>query len=56
MMDSGMKKQMLHWVERVGVEFAMVEDFDTLLAKWRGYARYSNAHSDWRFVLGNNVS
>lgn len=56
MIDNSMKKQMLHWVDRVSIEFAMVEDFDTLLAKWRAYCRYSNAHTDWRFILGNNVS
>lgn len=56
MMDSSMKKQMLHWVDRTPIEFAMVEDFDTLLAKWRAYCRYSNAHTDWRFIFGANVS
>jgi len=51
-----MKKQMLHWIDRTPIEFAMVEDFDTLLAKWRAYCRYSNAHTDWRFIFGANVS
>jgi len=56
MMDGTMKKQNMHWVDRVGQEFAMVEDFDKLTAKWRGYQRYSNAWTDWRHVFGSNVS
>lgn len=56
MVDSRMKKRMLHWVERIPLEFAMVEDFDTMIAKWRAYMRYSNAHTDWRFILGAQVS
>lgn len=56
MVDSRMKKRMLHWVDRIALEFAMVEDFDTMVAKWRAYMRYSNAHTDWRFILGAQVS
>lgn len=56
MFDGSMKKQMLFWLDRVGVEFAMVEDFDKLIAKWRGYSRHGNAHTDWRFAFGANVS
>lgn len=56
MMDSSTQKESLHWVDRIPVEFAMVEDFDKLLAKWRAYLRYSTAWTDWRFVLGANVT
>lgn len=56
MMDSSEQKESLHWVDRMPVEFAMVEDFDKLLAKWRAYMRYSNAWTDWRFILGANVT
>ncbi len=56
MMDGSMKKEMAHWIDRVGIEFAMVEDFDKLIAKWRGYGRWGQAHSDWRFMFGANVS
>lgn len=56
MCDTSMRKQMLHWLDRIALEFAMVEDFDTITAKWRGYMRYSNAHTDWRFILGASVS
>jgi len=55
MIDSSMMKQNFHWVDRVSQEFAMVEDFDKLVAKWRGYMRYSNAWTDWRHILGANV-
>jgi hypothetical protein len=34
----------------------MVEDFDTLVAKWRGYARYANVYTNWRWVLGSQVT
>jgi phage major head subunit gpT-like protein len=54
--DSTMMKDGLKWVERIGSEFAMVEDFDTLIAKWRLYCRYGLGHNDWRWILGAQVS
>lgn len=54
--DSALRQQMCKWVDRVPVEFAMAEDLDTIIAKWRGYARYGNAHWDWRWILGSQVS
>ncbi len=54
--DSAMRKMSCFWVDRVPVEFAFAEDLDTIVAKWRGYMRYSNAHTDWRWVLGSQVS
>lgn len=56
LMDSTMRKEMLYWVDRIPIEFAMVEDFDTLIAKFRAYCRYSNATTNWRWILGANVS
>lgn len=56
MVDSMGRRDNLFWTDRIGVEFAMVEDFDTLIAKWRGYARYAMARVDWRFILGSQVS
>ena len=55
MMDSGRRKQMLHWTDRIAIEMAYVEDFDTLVAKWRAYGRYANFWQDWRFILGAQV-
>lgn len=54
--DNMMRKEHLFWVDRVPMEFAMAEDLDTIIAKWRGYMRHSNAFDDWRFILGANVS
>ena len=56
MMDSRMRSSMLHWEDREPLEFAFIEDFDTMVGKWRGYMRYGNAHTDWRFIHGNQVS
>ncbi len=55
-MDSRTRRRFLFWIQRIPVEFAMVEDFDKLIAKWRGYVRYSNAWTNWRFVMGHQVS
>lgn len=56
LMDSSKKKQMLVWWDRIPLEFGQVEDFDTFVAKWRAYNRYSNMWRDWRFVIGSQVS
>ena len=54
--DSADRSQSLHWIDRVPVEFAFAEDLDTIIAKWRGYMRYSFAWVDWRFIFGAQVS
>lgn len=56
MADSQLRAQSVYFVDSQPIEFAMVEDFDTLVAKWRGYMRYSPAYSDWRWGFGANVS
>lgn len=56
MIDSTMMKDMLKWVDRIKAEFGMVEDFDTLVGKWRVYCRYSLGHNDWRFLYGQNAA
>ena len=56
MTDESLRRECVFWSDRVGVEFAMIEDFDTLVAKWRLYARYGMAWRDWRFILGASVS
>ena len=50
------RNEFLFWADRVAIEFAMIEDFDTLVAKWRGYGRWSNAFTDWRFIIGSQVA
>ena len=54
--DSAARGQSVFWTDRITPEFAMVEDFDTLTAKWRVYGRWANAHTDWRWAVGANVS
>lgn len=49
-------KDALVWVDRVKAEFAMAEELDTLIGKWRVYARWGHGHNDWRFILGGQVS
>lgn len=56
MSDSRMRNKFVQWVDRIPVEFAFAEDLDTIIAKWRGYMRYSQAWIDWRWILGASVS
>lgn len=56
MCDSSLRKQFLLWLDREPLEFGWVEDFDTFVAKYRGYMRYANLWTNWRFILGANVS
>jgi phage major head subunit gpT-like protein len=43
----------LNFFWRVRPEFKWEEDFDTFVAKYRGYMRYSFGVSDWRGVIGS---
>ena len=54
--DSTYRKDMLTWYDRVPMEFAFAEEIDSLIAKWRGYMRYSCMWNDWRWILGALVS
>ena len=56
MMDSGRRRQYLRWYDRVPLEFAKEQDFDTLISKWRAYMRWSLGWTDYRFIYGNNPS
>lgn len=56
MCDSALRREMVFWVDRIAAEFAFAEDLDTLVAKWRGYARYTMAWIDWRWVIGAQVA
>lgn len=44
----------LNFFWRVRPEFKWEEDFDTFIAKYRGYMRYSLGVSDWRGFVGSN--
>ena len=43
----------LNFFWRVKPEFKSDEDFDTLVAKYRGYFRFSCGVSDWRGIVGS---
>lgn len=53
---SRQRKENMHWIDRIPLEFAFAEDLDTIIAKWRVYTRYSNAVTEWRHILGALVS
>ncbi len=57
MTDSRLAGLFLNWFDRVDMEFAMdpTSDFN-LIAKYRGYMRYSYGWSDWRWVYGHAVA
>lgn len=57
MADSRLMKRFLLWFDRVALEFAVdpTSDFD-LRAKYRGYMRYSQGWSDWRWVYGHQAA
>jgi hypothetical protein len=54
MVDSQLMKMFLLWFDREDVQFFRDSDFETLVAKFAGYMRYSFGWSDWRWVFGNN--
>ena len=54
--DSVMMKDMLHWIDRVPLEFGQETSFDTFIAKFRAYMRYGYGWDDWRWVYGHLVS
>jgi len=56
LIDSRMAKMYLKWFNRIPVEFNKDKDFDTYIAKWSVYTRYSYGFSDWTWILGHNVA
>ncbi len=56
LLDGRFAKIFLKWFDRIPVEFNKDKDFDTYLSKWSVYGRWSLGFSDWRFILGNQVS
>jgi len=56
MIDSKMCKMYMKWFNRMPVEFNKDKDFDTYVAKWSVYTRYSYGFSDWSFIYGHNVA
>lgn len=56
MCDGRLRKMYVFWSDRIAPEMAMVEDFDTLVAKWRVYGRWGSAFTNWRWIMGHNVT
>ena len=57
MIDSGLASLYLNWFDRVPLEFTADPTSDyNLVAKYRGYMRYSYGWSDWRWVYGHAVA
>lgn len=56
LINSRLAKQHLVWYDRVPLEFAAEQDFDTLVGKWRAYMRYSRGFDNWQFAYGQNPS
>lgn len=56
MIDSGLMKQYLLWLNRIETEFAKAQDSDTFVYKYSTYARYGFGWADYKWVNGQNVS
>jgi len=55
--DSVMMKKNLKWYDKVKPEFARVEAFDELIAKYRAYMFYTLGRGSlWQFIYGSAVS
>ena len=54
--DSAMSKMFLNWYDRIPVEFFQEKSFDTLIAKFAAYGRWSYGFSDWRWIYGHKVA
>lgn len=52
--DGRLMKRFLKWYDRVPLEFGETEDFDTFVAKYRAYMRFSYGFSNWRWVASSN--
>jgi hypothetical protein len=56
LIDSTLMKQSLFWFERIPAEFGKTKDFDTFVAKYSVYNRFSCGFSDWRWIYGNEAA
>ncbi len=56
LIDSRYSAMFLNWFDRIPLEFAMEEEFDTLVAKFRAYMRYDSGWSDWVWIYGQDPS
>ena len=60
MRDGRIWKRFAHWFDQVwpggGPEFGSAEEFDTFVAKYRAYGRYTNVIRKWQGLFGSQVS
>jgi hypothetical protein len=52
-LDTGMSNLWLKWYDRIPLEFAAEDSFDTLIRKFRAYRRLGLGYSNFRFVVGS---
>ena len=59
LVDGTAMKSMALWFDQVwpngGPEFGFTEEFDSFVAKYRAYCRYTNIIRDWRPFVGSQV-
>lgn len=55
MIDSAMMKTNLNWYDRISLEFNQDKSFDTFVAKYSVYGRWSYGWDDWRWLYGHNA-
>lgn len=51
LVDPSLSQLIFFW--RAKPEFKQAENFDGMVAKYRGYLRFSVGYSDWRGIIGN---
>ena len=52
-----MQKENCFWFDKQEAEFSRVEDFDTIIAKYRVYQIYGAARNTlWQWIYGSSVS
>lgn len=56
LIDENYMKMFLKWYDRIPIEFAWQEDFDSLVAKFRAYMRYEAGFSHWTWIYGQDPS
>lgn len=54
LIDDMLKEQHLVWLDRIAPEFTSEQNFDTGVAKYKGYYRFSRGFDDWRWVYCQN--
>lgn len=56
MLDASSAKKWVVWFDRIPLDFGRAEEFDSFIAKWRAYCRYSYMFLNWRWIAGSEVS